>query len=118
MMIRLPIRIRNRSGRSLGRGLTGSWLQGRSMKQIWTMTVLLGLVGLLGCETKAPGYGVERQLLLSSERTQVWAVAPAINLSGISDPDPLLQADLLYGQLQTVAGLKVIPVNRVLEVFA
>jgi hypothetical protein len=72
----------------------------------------------IGCQSKEPGYGTERQLFLPGDRVQVWAVAPAVNLSGISDVDPLLQADIVYQQLQTVAGLKVIPVNRVLEVYA
>ena len=45
---------------------------------------------------------------------QIWAVAPVLNLSG-ENVDPILQADLLYRQLQEVSGLTVIPVNRVAE---
>ena len=45
-------------------------------------------------------------------------MAPAINLSGQAEVDPLLQADDLYEQLQQVHGLTVIPVNRVLQVFS
>lgn len=70
-----------------------------------------------GCETKTP-YGTERRLRLPAERQQVWAVAPAMNLSGQSGVDPLLQADLLYAQLQTVRGVVAIPVNRTAEVYA
>jgi hypothetical protein len=47
-----------------------------------------------------------------------WAVAPAVNLSGQKQVDALLQADLLYAQLQLVKGLTVVPVNRVVEAYA
>ena len=70
-----------------------------------------------GCETPAP-YGTEHQLFLPGPRRQVWAIAPAVNLSGQKAVDPILQADLLYQQLQQVHGLTVVPVNRVVEVFA
>jgi hypothetical protein len=50
-------------------------------------------------------------------QTDVWAVAPAINLSGHSEVDPILQADLLYQQLQSVHGLTVVPVDRVVQVY-
>jgi hypothetical protein len=48
----------------------------------------------------------------------VWAIAPAINLSGQKGVDPLLQADLLHQQLGQVHGLTVIPVDRVVQVMA
>ncbi|MDB5174237.1 MAG: hypothetical protein JWO87_3772 [Phycisphaerales bacterium] len=80
--------------------------------------VLLGAAMLaVGCEQKPP-YGSESQLYLPAQKRQVWAIAPAINLSGQKDVDPLLQADLLYQQLQQVHGLTVVPVNRVVEVYA
>jgi hypothetical protein len=41
-----------------------------------------------------------------------------MDLSGMEGVDPLLQADLVYQQLQAVNGVKAIPVNRVIEVFA
>ena len=71
-----------------------------------------------GCEPAPKPYGVEARLRLPSARRQIWAVAPAINLSGEKGPDPLLQADLLYQQLQQVQGLTVVPVNRVVEMYA
>ena len=71
-----------------------------------------------GCSHPEPTYGRETMLLLPGTRAQVWAVAPAINKSGQTSVDPLLQADALFGQLQQVRGLTVIPVNRVAEVFA
>lgn len=70
-----------------------------------------------GCGLVPKQYGTETQTWLPGEHRQVWAVAPAVNLSG-QTVDPLLQADDLYQQLQQVNGLTVIPVNRVLEVFA
>jgi hypothetical protein len=70
-----------------------------------------------GC-TQEPNYGAERRLAWPGPRRQVWAVAPAIDLSGQRYVDPLLQADLLYQQLQGVEGITVIPVNRVVEVYS
>jgi hypothetical protein len=71
---------------------------------------------LAGCESESK-YGTEHQLALPGTKRQVWAVAPAVNLSG-QRVDPLLQADLVYQQLQQVDGITVIPVNRVAEVYA
>lgn len=69
-----------------------------------------------GCFQKEH-YGTEQMLFLPGKVKAVWAVAPAINLSGQEPVDPLLQADLLYSQLQQVHGVTAIPVNRVVEVF-
>jgi hypothetical protein len=90
--------------------------------RIVAATAALTAAGLLiawnagGCSPKKE-YGTERQLALRMPR-QVWAVAPAINLSGQPQVDPLVQADLLYQQLQQVDGVIAIPVNRVAEVYA
>ena len=73
--------------------------------------------GVAGCQSQAKPYGTETQTYLPGNRRQVWAVAPAVNLSGQS-VDPLIQADNLFEQLQQVHGLTVIPVNRVAEIFA
>src|SRR3954471_726720 len=70
-----------------------------------------------GCREKAVQYGRESALLLPTKRRQIWAVAPAINLSGQGGVDPLLQADLAFEQLQQIGGLTVIPVNRVAQVY-
>jgi hypothetical protein len=72
--------------------------------------------GLAGCAKKSP-YGTEIRQALTGDRKTIWAVAPAINLSGQQGIDPLLQADLLYQQLQQVGGLTVVPVNRVAELY-
>lgn len=85
------------------------------MRRIAVITLLFAS---LACREKVKQYGIERQLHLPGQRVQVWAIAPAVNLSGISAVDPLLQADLVYQQLQAVHGVKVIPVNRVVEVYA
>jgi hypothetical protein len=72
--------------------------------------------GLSGCEKPPQPYGQEISLNLAGTGQQVWAIAPAVNLSGVR-VDELLQADIVYGQVQQVHGLEVIPVNRVVEVY-
>ncbi|MGH7175892.1 MAG: hypothetical protein ACREJC_00800 [Tepidisphaeraceae bacterium] len=86
----------------------------------WTWVIAVGLCGasFVGCAQPPTPYGRETPVALRTERRQVWAVAPAINLSGYDEIDPLLQADLLYQQLQQVGGLTVIPVNRTAEVYS
>ena len=79
---------------------------------------LLLVPALHGCKEAEPPYGVEEKLSLPGTKRQVWAVAPAINLSGQANVDPLLQADIVFQQLQSVAGITVIPVNRVAEVYS
>ncbi len=63
-------------------------------------------------------YGQEQGIRIDTSRRHVWAVAPAVNLSGQSAVDPILQADLVYQQLQSIKGLTVIPVDRVVQVMA
>lgn len=87
----------------------------------WVLTSfgMACIVGGAGCFNKPPPqYGVERPSFMPGVKRQVWAVAPVQNLSGEKGVDPLLQADLVYQQLQQVQGLTVIPVNRTAEVFA
>ncbi len=81
--------------------------------------VLLSLItGIGGCGPgKPPEYGIEQPIFFPLRKKQVWAVAPAFNLSGERQVDSILQADLLFEQLQQVQGLTVIPVNRVAEVY-
>jgi hypothetical protein len=74
--------------------------------------------GLSGCSQSDAPYGIEQKLWLGDRSQQVWAIAPAIDLSGQDAVDPLLQADLLFQQLQEVAGLTVIPVNRVTQIYS
>ncbi len=84
------------------------------MRSILAAVVLATVVA--GCSS-TPQYGQERQVALPGTKRQVWAIAPAVNLSG-QRIDPLLQADLAYQQLQQVDGITAIPVNRVAEVYA
>lgn len=81
------------------------------------LVAVLMVLATGGCQEKAPAYGVEESNRLESRR-EVWAIAPALNLSGQAEVDPLLQADIAYQQLQQVRGLTVVPVNRVAEVYA
>ena len=82
----------------------------------WLACLLVAIVA--GCSEKPKQYGIETRLRLPSETEQVWAVAPAINLSGQRGVDALLQSDLLFKELQSVRGIRAIPVNRTAEVFA
>ena len=91
-------------------------------RRSWAVAMVTGMLAVLlavggGCQ-KPVMYGREHELVLDQEHGEVWAVAPALNLSGQRDVDPLLQADIVYGQLQRVRGLTVVPVNRVAEVYA
>jgi hypothetical protein len=70
-----------------------------------------------GCVQKTPEYGHEVPLIVPGNRGEVWAIAPAINLSGQREVDPLLQSDILYQQLQEVRGLTVLPVDKVVEAY-
>src|SRR5437867_5583464 len=87
-----------------------------------TCNILFGaavaLAALTGCAPKDPPYGTEYIRRLPRDGRAIWAVAPAINLSGQREVDSLLQADLVYAQVQQVRGLTMIPVNRVAEVYA
>jgi len=70
-----------------------------------------------GC-AQPPEWGTELSLTMPGNHGEVWAIAPAINLSGQREVDPLLQSDILYQQLQEVRGLTIVPVNRVVEAYA
>lgn len=88
-----------------------------TMRSIQRIFPILGAALLLaGCRGE-PKYGVETALKWPGATGGVWAVAPVVNLSGEPGVDPLLQADLLFQQLQQVRGLTVIPVNRVVEIY-
>jgi hypothetical protein len=86
------------------------------MKSLRSISACLALTILGGCFNAK--YGDERQLSVNNGTHPVWAVAPAVNLSGETSVDPVLQADLLFQQLQAVNNVTVIPVNRVVEVYA
>lgn len=88
------------------------------MNRIRNLIVLVLFICVMqGCTQHEPQYGSENALSWPGKRRQVWAVAPAVDLSGQKQVDPLLQGDLVFQQLQQVEGLTVIPVNRVVEVY-
>ena len=88
------------------------------MRKTTISCLLLGLLVLCGCDSdKKKPYGSEMGLSLPGGAKRIWAVAPAIDLSGQKGVDPLLQADMVYKELQEVAGLTVIPVNKVANVY-
>ena len=80
------------------------------------ITLCAAAVLLAGCVT--PKYGEEKQLSFNDGTHPIWAVTPAVNLSGEGSVDVILQSDLVYQQLQEVNNLTVIPVNRVIQVYS
>lgn len=80
-------------------------------------TPLLAFLAL-GCAEKAIPYGRESINYAPRYGPRSVAIAPCINLSGQSQPDPLLQADLVYQELQQVRGITAVPVNRVVQVMS
>src|SRR4051812_47561574 len=89
----------------------------RSIVSTVVLSSALLLICSAGCQ-EVPKYGMEVPYILPGSKPQVWAVAPAINLSGQREVDPLLESDLLYHKLQEVRGLVVIPVDRVIQVYS
>jgi hypothetical protein len=87
----------------------------RRMRSIRICAATALLAGVVSCATP-PKYGQETPLALNTRVHPLWAIAPALNLSG-EQVDPLLQADLLYQQLQAVGNVTVVPVNRVVAVY-
>ena len=77
------------------------------------------LLAVIGCADPVIPYGQEDRLSLPRGTAgEVWAVAPALDLSGENQIDPLLQADILFRELQTVKYVTALPVNRAAEVYA
>ena len=59
----------------------------------------VGIAALIAAGCAPVPYGFEQQQTFYGGRHPTWAVAPAVNLSGETQVDPILQADLLYHQL-------------------
>lgn len=83
-----------------------------------TLAILGMMFFVTSCAPKKPiPYGREAALYLPGDRPRIWGIGPAVNLSGQDGVDPLIQADLLYQQLQPVQGVTVVPVDRVVAVY-
>jgi hypothetical protein len=89
----------------------------RRIRTFIGLAFVIAALLLAGCQKKEPQYGTEIQIGMPGLERQTWAVAPTVDLSG-ENVDPLLQSDIVFNQLQQVHGLTVIPVNRVVEVYA
>jgi hypothetical protein len=83
--------------------------------------VLLSLILVMttawsGCASNKKEQLLPREYALASPyaSTRTFAVAPAVNLSGSRDVDPLATSDQIFGELQQVQNLNVLPVNKTL----
>jgi hypothetical protein len=85
------------------------------MKASWhnlTLGLLVGVAYVAGCSTAPKGTAFIGPVYES----RLIAVAPAMNLSGSKDFDPIRLGDLMASELEQMPGIKVIGVNRVLAV--
>jgi hypothetical protein len=75
------------------------------------LLLMLCLCALLGC-----GQRLVHPTVLAApyEQAQLWAVAPFVNESGVPEVDTFRIADAFAQQVQGVAGLNALPVNRVI----
>lgn len=88
------------------------------MSALARLTLALTLA-TIGCQsTPPPRYGTETRQLLPPDAPRIWAIAPAVNLSGERAVDPVLQADLVFAQVQEIRGVVAVPVNRTVEAMA
>lgn len=84
------------------------------------LSILLALAAALGgCsyfsgETKRPPQPIEYSYFSPYPNVHTVAIAPAINLSGSRDFDPLIVSDALFGEAQQVHNLNVLPLNKTL----
>jgi hypothetical protein len=78
------------------------------------LAALLGAVG--GCMDTKHTVPPPLEYTLSSPYSgaQVIAIAPAINVSGSRDFDPLTVSDAMFSEMQQVGGLTVLPVQKTL----
>lgn len=84
------------------------------------LILLLAALALPGCgvlfntDHKAPPPPIEYSIQSPYSRMHTLAIAPAINLSGSRDFDPLVVSDLLFAEMQQVQNLNVLPLNKTL----
>src|SRR6185503_11165664 len=77
------------------------------------MLVWLGGCGLFGSH-KEPPRPMEYTVYSPYPQTHTLAIAPAINLSGSRDFDPLVVSDTIYAELQQVPNVMALPLNKTL----
>jgi hypothetical protein len=78
-------------------------------------TIALGALVLMSACASEPR--LEQPVFLHAPyaETQLWAVAPFMNESGVSEIDTAQLADMFVEQLQDVDGIVTVPVNRVIR---
>src|SRR3954469_21463004 len=77
------------------------------------MMLSLGGCGLFGSHKETPR-PMEYTIYTPYSQTHTLAIAPAINLSGSRDFDPLVVSDTLYAELQQVPNVMALPLNKTL----
>lgn len=75
---------------------------------------LFALAGAPGCGAGKPVMPSSNSSPYGGEGDVIWAVAPLRNESGVSTFDELALTDTLTNEVQQVAGVSVVPVNRTL----
>lgn len=79
---------------------------------------LLGALALAGCEKPLGPPPLEYALHSPYLGVQTLAIAPAVNVSGVREFDPLTVSDHMFSELQQVNGLTVLPVNKTIAAMA
>ena len=80
--------------------------------------LLAGAAALPGCGQKQQPPPLEFAIHTPYTTVRTLAVAPAINLSGSRDFDPLVVSDTLFSEMQQVEDLNVIPLNKTIIAMA
>lgn len=97
--------------RASSAGVFGS----RRLRRVAAAALLLAAgIGLPGCAHHRTSRPMESILQSPYRNVRTWVVAPVINLSGSRWFDPLTVSDELFGELQQVQSLNVLPVNKTL----
>ncbi|HVX87087.1 MAG TPA: hypothetical protein VH253_20045 [Phycisphaerae bacterium] len=80
------------------------------------LPALLAAAGLASCTDQQAQKPAPVEYIVTSPYPpgHVLAVAPAVNLSGSRDFDPLVVSDTLYAEMQQVRGLTALPLNKTL----
>jgi hypothetical protein len=80
-----------------------------------SLALLCALSGWAGCSDKPkPPPPIEWSVDSPYSTTRTIAIGPAVNLAGNHDFDPLVVSDTLFGEMQQVQNLNVLPLNNTL----